>query len=104
MRHLVLILLASGAVADTTATPDWPDCFCTDKNRTRYELGDRVCLTVDGRSFIAECQMSQNVPMWRELDRLACPLAQTLPSSPFMTRMMALTVLPHQTNQGPSFY
>lgn len=26
-----------------------------------------VCLQVDGRMFMAQCQMSLNVPMWREV-------------------------------------
>ena len=26
-----------------------------------------VCLNVDGRMFMAQCQMSLNVPMWREV-------------------------------------
>jgi len=26
-----------------------------------------ICLQVDGRMFMAQCQMSLNVPMWREV-------------------------------------
>lgn len=42
------------------------DCFCTDKTGSRVELGQSICLNVDGRRFTARCEMSQNVPMWRE--------------------------------------
>jgi len=43
------------------------DCYCTDKSGARVELGELRCLNVDGRRFMAQCQMSLNVPMWREV-------------------------------------
>ncbi len=43
------------------------DCYCTDTSGARVELGQTICLFVDGRSFTAQCQMSLNVPMWREV-------------------------------------
>jgi hypothetical protein len=42
------------------------DCYCTDQTGSRIELGQSICLNVDGRRFTARCEMSQNVPMWRE--------------------------------------
>lgn len=45
------------------------DCYCTDKAGSRVELGDTICLQVDGRMFMAQCQMSLNVPMWREVQK-----------------------------------
>jgi hypothetical protein len=45
------------------------DCFCTDKSGSRVELGQTICLQVDGRMFVAQCQMSLNVPMWREMQQ-----------------------------------
>jgi len=42
------------------------DCFCTDQTGERVELGQSICLNVDGRHFTARCEMSLNVPMWRE--------------------------------------
>lgn len=87
MRALIFILLASTATAETGAGPVWPDCYCTDKNRDRFELGDRICLTVDGRSFMAECQMSQNNPMWRELGE-ACGLSLQLRQPTFYARLV----------------
>ncbi len=41
-------------------------CFCTDQTGSRVELGQSICLNVDGRSFTARCEMSLNNPMWRE--------------------------------------
>lgn len=43
------------------------DCYCTNTSGDRVELGDMVCLYVNGRSFTAQCQMSLNNPMWREV-------------------------------------
>ena len=43
------------------------DCYCTDSSGGRVELGETICLQVDGRMFMAQCQMSLNVPMWREV-------------------------------------
>ena len=44
-----------------------PDCYCTDRSGSRVELGQQLCMQVDGRMFTAQCQMSLNVPMWRKL-------------------------------------
>lgn len=45
------------------------ECYCTDKTGKRVELGQSICLEVGGRRFIAQCQMSLNVPMWREIQQ-----------------------------------
>ncbi|MES0861014.1 hypothetical protein ABLN87_01500 [Ruegeria sp. SCPT10] len=65
---IVLSLLAMPAMADYVG-PDGKvrDCYCTDKAGSRVELGEMICLQVDGRMFTAQCQMSLNVPMWREV-------------------------------------
>ena len=64
----ILSLLALPAMADYVG-PDGKvrDCYCTDKSGSRIELGQMICLQVDGRIFTAQCQMSLNVPMWREV-------------------------------------
>ena len=70
MLRIVLLsaLMASPAVADVTSpSGKTVECYCTDKQRNRVELGETVCLQVDGRMFMAQCQMSLNVPMWREV-------------------------------------
>lgn len=70
MRRLFLILALCGtpAWADVVG-PDGKvrDCYCTDSTGSRVELGETICLQVDGRMFMAQCQMSLNVPMWREV-------------------------------------
>ena len=47
--------------------PPGTDCYCTDSTGGRVELGETICLHVGRRSFTAQCQMSLNVPMWREV-------------------------------------
>ena len=67
LTTLVLCLsMASPVFADVKQGEKVIDCFCTDKSGLRVELGENICLQVDGRAFIARCEMSLNVPMWRD--------------------------------------
>lgn len=63
-------VLAAGAVEaqDRGEMPPLPatECFCTDRSGARVELGETICLIVDGRAFLARCEMSLNVPAWRD--------------------------------------
>ncbi|MEP3392862.1 MAG: hypothetical protein ABJN34_04240 [Litoreibacter sp.] len=52
----------------TSASVKTVECYCTDKAGGRVELGENRCLNVGGRVFMARCEMSQNVPMWREAE------------------------------------
>ena len=74
MRHAraliatILLTLPGQALSDVTGPGGKTiDCYCTDKSGSRVELGELRCLQVDGRMFMAQCQMSLNVPMWREV-------------------------------------
>ncbi|MEP1519060.1 hypothetical protein [Ascidiaceihabitans sp.] len=70
MRYgvFILSLLACPAAADVTSpSRKTVECYCTDTSGARIELGQSICLHVDGRMFTAQCQMSLNVPMWREV-------------------------------------
>ena len=65
---LATLLFASPALADVTGPGGKTiDCYCTNTSGARVELGETICLQVDGRMFMAQCQMSLNVPMWREI-------------------------------------
>ena len=69
MKQLIFLscLLATPALADVAAPGGKTiDCYCTDTQGLRVELGEVICLTVGGRAFMAQCDMSLNVPMWRE--------------------------------------
>ncbi|MEX0278388.1 MAG: hypothetical protein AB3N19_12780 [Ruegeria sp.] len=79
---LALTLVASPALSDVIGPGGKvQDCYCTDKSGTRVELGEMICLQVDGRMFMAQCQMSLNVPMWREVQEgcLSSRLQQSKP-------------------------
>ncbi len=72
MKRAILIccLFALPAMADVKAPGGKTiDCYCTDRTGGRVELGETICLQVDGRMFMAQCQMSLNVPMWREVQK-----------------------------------
>lgn len=71
MKRIAFFLLCAGALpafADVTGPGGKTiDCYCTDRAGSRIELGQTICMQVDGRMFMAQCQMSLNVPMWREV-------------------------------------
>ena len=69
MKRLALFLscLATPLAAKSVAQGKTVDCYCTDSSGARQELGDMICMQVDGKMFMAQCQMSLNVPMWREV-------------------------------------
>ncbi|MWD26121.1 hypothetical protein E0K89_001355 [Aquicoccus sp. SCR17] len=75
---VIFAILAAPVLADVKGSDGRVvDCYCTDRDGSRMELGEFTCLRVDGRVFTAQCQMSLNVPMWREI-RAGCT-AETLP-------------------------
>lgn len=83
MTRLIVIMffgLATPVAADVVGPNGRTvECYCTDRNGSRVELGQTICLQVDGRMFMAQCQMSLNVPMWREVAQ-GC-LSSALPQS-----------------------
>jgi hypothetical protein len=64
---LPLLLAATPALSDAGIGRSGVECYCTDSEGGRVELGEVICLTVDGRMFRARCAMSLNVPIWRNL-------------------------------------
>jgi hypothetical protein len=89
MKHIAAILALAPLLAPLAANADVTtpqgrtiDCYCTDKTGGRIELGETICLQVDGRMFMAQCQMSLNVPMWRETQEGCLSSKVRLPFSP----------------------
>lgn len=75
----LLAVLATPIQADVTGPGGKViDCYCTDSTGGRVELGQSICLFVNGRAFMARCEMSLNVPMWRETGE-GCVSAQGTP-------------------------
>ena len=75
---LVLALVPSLAAPDTNLGGKVIECYCTDTYGERVELGESTCLFVDGRSFIARCEMSLNNPIWRDTG-VECTTSRLLP-------------------------
>ena len=50
----------------------YPDCFCTDSQGKRVEMGQKSCLQIGSQQVMAQCDMSLNSPTWRRLEE-ACP-------------------------------
>jgi hypothetical protein len=88
MRQILLItgLLMLGighANAQSSASPyysvppakegyKYPDCYCTDSNGQRVDMGKTACLVIGSRRILARCDMSLNNPAWRE-ESEGCP-------------------------------
>ena len=87
----LVCVLALPAHADATyPSGKAVDCYCTNSSGDRIELGETICLQVGGRDFLAQCQMSLNVPMWRDL-RTGCVTSSGLsgvdaPQHPLQSR------------------
>lgn len=75
----LIITLPAIGYAEAVAQGKTVDCYCTDKTGSRMELGEMTCLNVDGKMFMAQCQMSLNSPMWRKVSD-GC-LSSSLPQS-----------------------
>ena len=68
MRLLLpLLLAATPALSDATIGGKTVECYCTDTQGARVEMGEMICLRVDGKMFMAKCAMSLNVPIWRKV-------------------------------------
>jgi hypothetical protein len=69
MKKLLLtfVFFAVPVAADVTSpSGKTVECYCTDGAGARVELGQHRCMNVNGRLFMARCEMALNVPMWRE--------------------------------------
>lgn len=82
-----LALTAAPSLADVVGPGGKTvECYCTDKSGARVELGEMVCLQVDGRMFMAQCQMSLNSPMWREVSE-GCLSSELTPGTDLLQRL-----------------
>jgi hypothetical protein len=57
MKHFAFIacVMALPVSADVVAPSGRTiDCYCTDRNGSRVELGETICLQVDGRMFVVK--------------------------------------------------
>jgi len=76
---IVAPLIPQIARSDANMGGKTVDCYCTDSAGGRVELGEEICLYVDGRAFMARCEMSLNNPIWRDTGR-GCLSSRRLPA------------------------
>jgi hypothetical protein len=75
---------APAPVADAPAAPrgyvrppakegySYPDCYCTDSEGTRVEVGELACLRIGRREVLSRCMQADNLTVWRH-QREGCP-------------------------------
>lgn len=64
--RLLFTLAALSLVGTLPAAAREIPCECRDTFGNLHDVGTQLCLTVDGRTFMALCAMSQNVTIWRD--------------------------------------
>ncbi|AYG58843.1 hypothetical protein QD460_31865 [Rhizobium jaguaris] len=78
-RHLVLGLsFAAIAVIASAPAMAGQNCYCKNKDGTLHAVGELACMTVDGKSYLAQCQMNLNVTSWSKLQD-GCPVTERSP-------------------------
>lgn len=63
----IAFLLVSALPADAH------NCRCRNRG-VMYNLGQTSCLHVDGRNYLARCEMKLNVSSWTEIED-GCPIS-----------------------------
>ncbi|MEM7718177.1 MAG: hypothetical protein AAF222_03175 [Pseudomonadota bacterium] len=90
----VVFAVSTPALADVTGPGGKTiDCYCTDTEGLRVELGETICLVVNGRAFMAQCDMSLNTPMWRDTGS-GCVSSSLAPEHSPVQRLFQLTQPP----------
>lgn len=79
MRRLGM-LLPGVAVLLVPAFADAHNCKCRNRG-VMFELGETSCLRVDGRSYLARCEMKLNVSSWTEVQD-GCPVTAAHTTAP----------------------
>ena len=50
-------------------------CTCRNRDGSKFELGQTVCIRIGDVAYLARCEMALNVTTWRKL-RDGCPEAK----------------------------
>jgi len=83
---LVILFAAPSAVADDRALrkagPElppakegysYPECYCTDSDGRRVEVGGFACLTIGSRQVTSRCTKARNLVIWRHQQEGCAP-------------------------------
>lgn len=74
MRSLLGVLILCPLLVLPLAVEAAGECTCRNRDGSRYQQGAVACLKVDGRTYLARCEMALNVPNWKKLQD-GCPQA-----------------------------
>lgn len=69
----VKVLFACALLLCSALPADAHNCRCRNRG-VMYDLGQTSCLHVDGRSYMARCEMKLNVSSWTEIQD-GCPIS-----------------------------
>ncbi|MEO1457177.1 MAG: hypothetical protein AAFV49_06360 [Pseudomonadota bacterium] len=50
----------------------YPDCYCTDSDGRRVEVGQIACLQIGSRLVTSRCEQARNLVIWRHQEE-GCP-------------------------------
>jgi hypothetical protein len=75
-RHIVLglSLVVIAVIANAPALAG-QDCYCKNRDGKLHTVGEVACVTVDGKSYLAQCEMNLNVTSWSKLQD-GCPITE----------------------------
>jgi hypothetical protein len=73
MRAFQPVLLAVLLLAFSALAVQAHNCQCRNRG-VMFELGQTSCLHVDGRNYLARCEMKLNVSSWTKVDD-GCPVS-----------------------------
>lgn len=54
------------------------NCYCSNRDGKQHAVGEIACMTVGGKSYLAQCEMNLNVTSWSKLQD-GCPVAERVP-------------------------
>ncbi|TIX89466.1 hypothetical protein [Rhizobium sp. P44RR-XXIV] len=76
-RHVVLGLpLVVIAVIVSVSALAGENCYCKNTDGKQHAVGEVACMTVGGKSYLAQCEMNLNVTSWSKLQE-GCPVTRS---------------------------
>ncbi|MCO6186420.1 hypothetical protein [Rhizobium sp. L1K21] len=81
------------AAASLLSTAASADCTCVNKGGALYHLGERACINVGGKSYLAECQMNLNNTSWEKVED-GCPLTRLIEGQKMQSEWVKLPIPP----------
>ena len=51
----------------------YPECYCTDSEGKRVEIGETACLRIGSREVTSRCERARNLVIWRHQEEGCAP-------------------------------